>query len=236
MSRDELESRFVAPRREGRPMIVQGTAVPMDDLAQLRISRSDQPSARLLSQPAIRAKIAAGRTFATPEDWLIADLCEDVTDEFITEAPGNIAARSDVQTSTPTTPPRRVTYVDHQVIAAIKAKAGTSTFDVSKLLTLIEELNDNYQSEHTYAAHALLRAILDHIPPILGQPNFTAVVNNYQWTRTDKGYLQQLLNCKTQADDALHRQISGKPCVLRSSDLPTGVCVNRLLQECADRL
>ena len=61
-------------------------------------------------------------------------------------------------------------------------------------------------------------------------------MSNYPWTRTDKGYLQQLLSCKTQADDALHRQISGKPCVLRFADLPVSVCVNRLLQECADKL
>jgi len=236
LSRDEMESRFLAPRREGRPIVIGGTVIPIDDLAQLRISRSAQPSATLLSQPSVRAKIAASRTFATPEDWLIADLCDDVTEQFITEAPGNVSAHPDVPVGVPTMPPRRVPYVDQRITEAIEAKVGTSTFDVSKLLALIEELNDNYQGEHTYAAHALLRSILDHIPPILGQPNFAAVVSNYPWTRTDKGYLQQLLSCKTQADDALHRQISGKPCVLRFSDLPASVCVNRLLQECADKL
>lgn len=127
-------------------------------------------------------------------------------------------------------------YVDQQVIDAIQAKAAGSAYDVTKLLALIEELNANYEAEHTYGAHALLRAILDHIPPILGQPHFEAVVNNYPWPQTDKGYLRQLLNSKIQAHDALHRQISPKPCVLRYTDLPAGVCVNRLLQECADRL
>lgn len=120
---------------------------------------------------AVRAKIAAGRTFATPEDCLIADLCEDVTDEFILEAPRDVTARSDVQASAPTTPPRRVR-----------------------------------------------------------QANFAAVVNNYPWTRTDKGYLRQLLKCKTQADDVLHRQISRKPCVLRSIDLPASVCLKGVSQ------
>lgn len=236
LSPDELESRFLAPRREGRPIVIGGTVIPIDDLAKLRISRSAQPSATLLLQPAVRAKIATSGTFATPEDWLIADLCDDVTEQFITEAPGNVSAHPDVPMSVPTPSPRRVPYVDQGITEAIEVKSGTSTFDVSKLLALIKELNDNHQGEHTYAAHALLRAILDHIPPILGQPNFTAVVSNYPWTRTDKGYLQQLLSCKTQADDALHRQISGKPCVLRFADLPVSVCVNRLLQECADKL
>lgn len=235
LTRDELESGLLAPRRDGRPLVIGGTVVAMDDLAQLRISRSNQLSSALLSQPAFKFKISRSRTYATPEDWLIADLCEDVTDEFITEAPVNIGAQPVIRIAAPLQPGRDP-YVDPKVVEAIKAKAMASTYDVSKLLALIEELTDNHRAEHTYASHALLRAILDHIPPILGQPGFTEVANNYPWPRTDKVYMRQLLSCKTQADDALHRQISGKPSVLRFADLPASVCVNRLLQECADKL
>ncbi len=53
-------------------------------------------------------------------------------------------------------------YVDAQVIAAIKAQQGADQFDRSKLLRLIGELNDNYARGNGYAVHALLRAILDH--------------------------------------------------------------------------
>ncbi|HET9897617.1 MAG TPA: hypothetical protein VFQ44_22025 [Streptosporangiaceae bacterium] len=236
ISEDELKSRFLVPRKEGRPVVVGGTVIPIDDLAKLSISRSEQPTGDLLSQPAIRAKIVESRTFATPEDWLIADLCDDVTDEFIVEESGKVTGLPEVPVKVVATPSRIVPYIDERIAEAIEAKAATSTFDVGKLLALIRELNANYLGERTYAAHALLRAILDHIPPLLGQPNFVAVVNNYQWTRTDKGYLQRLLNCKMQADDALHRQISARPCVLRFADLPASVCLNKLLQECADKL
>lgn len=150
--------------------------------------------------------------------------------------PRNVVARSLRQERTQPGSSGRVTYVDQQIVDAIQAKVGGSAYDVTKLLALIEELNADHAAGHTYGAHALLRAILDHIPPILGQPHFAAVVNNYPWQRSDKDYLRQLLNCKTQADDALHRQISPKPCVLRFTDLPASVCINRLLQECADRL
>jgi hypothetical protein len=125
--------------------------------------------------------------------------------------PGNVIQPVDVPESAEARLPDRVMYVDQQVIDAIAATVGSSTFDIGKLLALIDEQNVNYAAEHTYAAHALLRAILDHIPPILGQRDFTAVVNNYSWSRTDQGYLTRLLNCKTQADDALHRQISARP-------------------------
>jgi hypothetical protein len=93
----------------------------------------------------------------------------------------------------------------------IRAKEGTSAFKVTKLLKLIGELNDNYARGNTYASHALLRGLLDHIPPILGQPHFDAVVSSYRWKKTDKKYMQQLAAFRAQGDDAQHRQISGDP-------------------------
>jgi hypothetical protein len=126
--------------------------------------------------------------------------------------------------------------ISDQVAYAIRARAGQSNFDVAKLVALIEELNDNYARRNTYAAHALLRALLDHVPPILGCASFNAVANNYQWGRTDRNYMKRLLTFRDQADDALHRQISPKPDVLTFEDMPAGVGVNQLLQECASRL
>jgi len=124
-------------------------------------------------------------------------------------------------------------YVDDQVVAAIKAQEGTDQFDRSKLLRLIGELNDNYALGNGYAVHALLRAILDHIPPLLGCASFAAAVSNYKWSRTDQGYMRKLLDFKLQADDMLHRQISNNADLLGLDDAPPRAWVNRLLQECA---
>jgi len=123
-------------------------------------------------------------------------------------------------------------YVDAQVIAAITAQQGADQFDRSKLLRLIGELNDNYARGNGYAVHALLRAILDHLPPLLGCASFAAVVNNHGWSRTDQGYMRKLLDFKLQADDVLHRQISNKADLLSLEDAPPRAWVNRLLQEC----
>ena len=81
-----------------------------------------------------------------------------------------------------------------------------------------------------------MRAILDHVPPILGCTDFAAVANNYPWGRTDKRYMKKLADFRDQADDALHRQISQKRDVLDFDDMPPSVYVDRLLQECADKL
>ncbi len=103
-----------------------------------------------------------------------------------------------------------------------------------KLTRLVAELNDNYSRGNAYAAHALLRAILDHIPPLLGCADFKAAANNYSWGRTDRGYARRLLDFKLQADDALHRQISKRTDQLGIDDMPPKVWVNRILQECAE--
>ena len=125
-------------------------------------------------------------------------------------------------------------YVDPQVSASLAARAAAIGLDPGKLTTLVAELNDNYSRGNAYAAHALLRAILDHIPPLLGCADFKAAANNYSWSRTDRGYARRLLDFKLQADDALHRQISKRTDHLGIDDMPPKVWVNRILQECAE--
>jgi len=127
----------------------------------------------------------------------------------------------------------QTSYIEAHVIAALRAQEGTDRFDRSKLLQLIDELNDNYVRGNGYAAHALLRTLIDHVPPLLGHADFTAAVNNYRWNRTDKSYMRKLLDFKLQADDVMHRQISSKVDLLSLDDMPPRAWINRLLQECA---
>lgn len=118
------------------------------------------------------------------------------------------------------------------VAAQLESALAASTWDCTKLLALVEELNESYRCGMTYAAHALLRAMLDHVPPLLGCKNFDAVVNNYPWSQTDRRYLKRLAEFRSQADDVLHRQIGKTTALLTIDDMPQRVAVNRLLQEC----
>jgi hypothetical protein len=128
---------------------------------------------------------------------------------------------------------RQSPYIDPALAGAVAARARELGLDPAKLLRLITELNDNYQRGNAYAAHALLRAILDHIPPMLACADFTVVVSNHSWGHTDRKYVRRLLDFKLQADDALHRQMSRKPGQLGLDDMPPRIWVTRLLQECA---
>lgn len=124
-------------------------------------------------------------------------------------------------------------YIDAAVAAGLAAKAAALGFNPAKLTRLISELNDNYSRRNAYAAHALLRALLDHIPPMLGCTDFKAAASSHSWSRTDRSYARKLADFKLQADDALHRQISFKTDLLGMDDMPPRVWVNRILQECA---
>jgi len=128
------------------------------------------------------------------------------------------------------------TYVPQDTVAAIQEAAPQSFWNCGKLLRLIDELNEDYASDRTYSAHAILRAILDHVPPVLGFRDFNAVANNYDWSQTDKKYMKRLLAFKDQADDVLHRQISARSDLLTIEDMPQRVCIIHLLQECTDKL
>jgi hypothetical protein len=124
-------------------------------------------------------------------------------------------------------------YIDADVAAAVMTRAEELGLRADKLRRLIEELNDNYLRGNTYAAHALLRTLLDHIPPLLGCREFHQLVNNHRWTRGDASYVRRLDAFRLQANDALHRTISPKADLLVMDDMPPRIWTNRLLQECA---
>ena len=218
LSHEELESQFLAPYREGRPIVTNGRVVRPGDIRRIQITQTERPSVELRSRS--RSLIGQVRAAAVTEWGLVATSGTDVTNDFITEAPGHPSIEAIEQVRLP--PPAQIAspYVDTKVVKAIRAKDGQSKFDVAKLLALVNELNDNYASRHTYASHALLRAVLDHVPPAFGHANFREVANNYPWKQTDKRYMQKLADFRDQADDALHRQISADADVLDFDDIP----------------
>ena len=120
-------------------------------------------------------------------------------------------------------------YIKQEIIEGFIQKTD-KLFNYKKLVRLLTELNSNYVAGHQYSSSMLIRAILDHIPPLLG--SFEEVANNYPWSKTDKEYMKRILDFRNDADDALHRQISKDQDLLEIDSLPNNNRVNRLLQEC----
>ncbi|MFE5300660.1 hypothetical protein [Streptomyces sp. NPDC056632] len=109
----------------------------------------------------------------------------------------------------------------------------TTSWKVDKLLALCTELNDSYASGNAYACAALLRAVLDHIPPVFGHKDFKQVAAQHTFTvqRTDKAHAQKLASFKDIADDALHRPISANILLITMNDIPEPTRLRAVLHE-----
>ncbi|MER5887009.1 hypothetical protein ABT160_24560 [Streptomyces sp. NPDC001941] len=125
-------------------------------------------------------------------------------------------------------------YVSEGLLFDLEAK--DTALRVDKLLALARELNDNHAGGNPYACQMLLRAILDHVPPVFGQAKFSGVVSNVSWGQTDKAYVKKLAEFRNPADDVLHRQISAQASRIDMDDLPPRSYVNALLQGVLDHL
>lgn len=131
-------------------------------------------------------------------------------------------------------------YVDESLIKELEAKNTTSEWDVTKLVQLLRELNSNFAAENPYACLALLRAILDHVPPVLKAPDFDQAASNFKWGQTNKStdrvYAMKLKDARALGDDALHRQIRRKSDLIGMEDVPPRRYLNAILPHVIDAL
>jgi len=122
LSYGELEERFLRPYREGRPIVIGGRTIPIDDLAKLRINRTTKSAEVLL--PIIQdERRASSVATLVPNDWYIADYGDEVTDELITAPPGSELAEVPVRTGDDPVPvsgpdPRSIFVVHGRNVAA----------------------------------------------------------------------------------------------------------------------
>ena len=95
-------------------------------------------------------------------------------------------------------------------------------FDLSKLIRYCEELNSSYENGCYLSVAMLVRAIIDHVPPIFNCANFTQVVNNYPGgTKSFKQSMEHLeKSLRKIADAHLHVQIR------KSESLPNKTQIN----------
>jgi len=94
-------------------------------------------------------------------------------------------------------------------------------YDLTRLLVIIRELNVAYRSNSFMAIAMLIRAILDHVPPIFGFERFNEVVSSYRGSKSFKKSMEHLnSSLRNVADAYLHVTIRKK------ESLPTFVQVD----------
>lgn len=111
-------------------------------------------------------------------------------------------------------------YIDLVRIKELK-KITNPDFDLSRLLKICSEINDNFSQGNNISAILLIRTLMDHIAPILGYKTFIEVTNNYSCSKSFKDTFQHLENSSRKiADGHLHTPIRKKEV------LPTPTQVN----------
>lgn len=101
-------------------------------------------------------------------------------------------------------------YVDLTRIDELKS-IQNSEYDLKRLIRLCEELNIANQNDCYMSIAMIVRAIIDHIPPIFKESNFSEVANNYKGAKSFKKSMEHLNNSlKNIADSYLHIQIRKK--------------------------
>lgn len=121
-------------------------------------------------------------------------------DKMSSKKPDNIPVSSTLSS---------IQYVDSARLLELR-EIRSKKFDLSKLIQFCVELNKCYADESYLAVTMLIRAILDHVPPIFGYKTFLEVSNNYGGKSLKKS-LQTLQNTSRNiADNYLHLTIRDK--------------------------
>jgi hypothetical protein len=90
------------------------------------------------------------------------------------------------------------------------------SYDMSRLVRMCEELNVCYSNQAWLAAGMLVRALLDHVPPIFDKLSFAEVVDDHSAGKSFRERMQHLENnSRKVADSFLHTRIR------RHESLPT---------------
>ena len=98
------------------------------------------------------------------------------------------------------------TYVHLQRIEELSALRPES-IDLMKLLVILGEINVCHQHRCYFALAALVRTVLDHIPPVFGYKSFSEVANNYAGGKSLKESMNHLdSSARRIADQHLHAQ------------------------------
>jgi len=163
---------------------------------------------------------SANQIILTPTSTFLRGAMAAEDDDRATEPAESASSAPDESDLEQAMEPPAYVYVDEVRIADLRS-LGDTAFDLVKLIALCEELNLCYRSQCYHAVAALTRAVMDHVPPLLGCGSFSEVANNYSGTRSFKECMQRLDQAARKiADGHLHTQVRA------SEVLPTRTQVN----------
>lgn len=124
-----------------------------------------------------------------------------------------------------------VEYVDNGRILELQKLHKNKDYDLTKILQFCAELNNAYNKKSYLTIPLLVRAIIDHIPPIFNKDNFAAVCGGYG-TKSFKDSMNHLNNSLRKiADSTVHTQIRAKEILPNATQINFKADLDVLLAE-----
>lgn len=118
-------------------------------------------------------------------------------------------------------PKNALPFVSSERLSELQSVAPNASYDLCRLLRLCEELNVVSLGGCHMATAVLVRALIDHVPPVFGSRTFSEVANNYRGTKSFKDMAKHLDESSRKiADGLLHSQLR------RTEILPSAVQVD----------
>ena len=160
-------------------------------------------------------------------EWIPVKVLEQlgkrVTDDFITDDYGYL---KDVRLEAGTAEH----YVDPERIDEL-TNIDDDDFDFTKLVAYLKELNVAYSHGLYLSIPLLVRAIIDHIPPVFNKENFSEVCGSYG-THSFKESMKNLNNSSRKiADSFLHSHIRKREALPNKTQINFKNDLDVLLQE-----
>lgn len=146
-------------------------------------------------------------------------------------AVNHLRRRSVTAKSSPEPVALKAPYVDPTRLAEIRAVKGKA-WDLTRLGQLCGELNVAHEHGSHMSVAMLVRAIVDHVPPIFGVKAFAEVANNYAGAKSFKDSMQKLdQSLRKIADAYLHVQIRTQEGIPNATQVNFSQDLDVLLQE-----
>lgn len=121
-------------------------------------------------------------------------------------------------------------YINPARINGLRSRSN-SKFDLGRLVKICEEINISFSARCYLATVFLVRALLDHVPPIFGLRSFSEVANNYG----GKSFKEAMLNLENSsrkiADLYLHTQVKSHEVLPVEQQVNFSPAVDLLLAE-----
>lgn len=198
LSQNELESEYLIPFYKNKPIFIHGKIIKASAISKLNISTT------LFWHDDEIELFGHMKNFVwdknKKDENRFSKSCFDETNTYL-KNPNAEQPKKPFKNNS-------ITYIEQSRIdelLSIKSKK----YDLSKLISLCNELNQCSTIGSIIAVAGLQRTIINHIPPIFGFNDFGQVLAQYKTGKSVKKNMERLLNSmKNISDNHLHSPIT----------------------------